>query len=109
MGQGSGRIAALNDEAPVDETSPFFVPSLIAHRVHARQAAQRRAPPPCMRRASLRARTSRGMGAKAMMEGIGTPSSIKRRPAQHGSFVSKNNSLRVLLTGVYDVGTTERR
>jgi hypothetical protein len=44
-----------------------------------------------------------------MIWGIGTPSSIERRPAQHGSLMSRNNSLRVMLTGVYDFGMTERR
>jgi hypothetical protein len=41
--------------------------------------------------------------------GRGGPSSTVRRLAQNRSSVSKNNSLPVMLTGVYDVGTTQRR
>src|SRR5215211_7015212 len=48
-------------------------------------------------------------GAKAMMGSKGAPSSIGCRLAQHGSQVSKHNSLRVVATGVYDGGTPERR
>jgi hypothetical protein len=33
---------------------------------------------------------------------------MERRTAQHGSSLSKNNSLRIVRAGVYDVGTTER-
>jgi len=43
------------------------------------------------------------------MGGVGAPPSIRRRLAQNDSIVSKNNSLRVVATGVYDGGTPERR
>jgi len=49
------------------------------------------------------------MGAKAVMGGIGAPSSIGRMLAQNDSVISKNNRLRVVVKGVYDVGTPERR
>ena len=39
----------------------------------------------------------------------GAPSSIGRRLAQHDAVVSKNNRLRVVVMGVYDVGTPDRR
>jgi hypothetical protein len=50
-----------------------------------------------------------GMGTKTMMEGLGVPSSIGRRLAQNGSIVSKNNRLRIVVKGVYDGDTPERR
>jgi hypothetical protein len=37
------------------------------------------------------------------------PSSTERKLTQNRSLVRKNNSLRVMLTGVYAVGTAERR
>jgi hypothetical protein len=41
------------------------------------------------------------------MGGVGAPSSIGRRVAQIDSVISKNNSLRVVVKGVYDVDTLE--
>ena len=49
------------------------------------------------------------MGAKAVMGSKGAPLSIGCRLAQHGSSVSKHNSLRVVATAVYDGGTPECR
>jgi hypothetical protein len=47
--------------------------------------------------------------AHERVRGMGGLSSTERSLAQHRSSVSKNNSLHVMLTGVYDVGTAHRR
>jgi hypothetical protein len=48
-------------------------------------------------------------GVKTVVGSMGALSSTGRKLAQNGSILSKNNRLRVVMKGVYDVGTPERR